>query len=226
MAHLESKSENPSPDGRGETSEFFDPTDAIEIHWHNLPHWQQERVFYFCTWRLGDALPFSKLAEWQEDKAAWIAAHPEPWDDATLGEFHERFSRRLDDWLDAGHGSCLLKDPSLAAIVADAMHFLDGSRYDLDGFVVMPNHVHGLFRLLPGVGLPEVIHSLKGFTAKKINKRIGRRGSFWQEDYWDRIIRNEKHLLATRRYIVANAESARGLLWLSAAAKASLSEGD
>jgi hypothetical protein len=81
-----------------------------------------------------------------------------------------------------------------------------------------------LFQLLPGVELPTVLHSLKGFTAKKINRLVGRSGQLWQQDYWDRIIRNEKHLWATRRYVLANAQSAHGLLWQSAESAESLAE--
>jgi REP element-mobilizing transposase RayT len=210
--------ENPLP--------FLDPSAPIDTHWHNLPHWQQDHVFYFCTWRLGDALPISKLGEWQEEKAAWIDAHPQPWDERVESEFHERFTRRMDEWLDAGHGSCILRAPIAAQVVADAFHYLDGSRYHLDCFVVMPNHVHGLFRLKNGIELPVVMHSLKSFTAKQINSILGRSGAFWQEDYWDRIVRNERHLWATRKYIAANARVAGGLLWQSAEAKKSLLEAE
>jgi type I restriction enzyme R subunit len=59
----------------------------------------------------------------------------------------QREFRRLRDraWhraLDDCHGECLLRDPMNARIVADGLLHFDGKRYDLDTFIIMPNHVH------------------------------------------------------------------------------------
>src|SRR4029077_8626429 len=179
-----------------ERSPFLDPYSDIDIHEHHLPHWQQGDVFYFVTYRLADALPAGKLGEWRDEKNVWMRRHPEPWDAKTEAEYHRLFSNRIDEWLDAGHGSRILRQPALARIVADAFHHFDGKRYDLDSFVVMPNHVHVLFRLRAGEALEKVVHSWKSFTAKEINRarergRLARTGQVWQEEYWDRMIRNE-----------------------------------
>src|SRR4029077_19116962 len=82
-------------------------------------------------------------------------------------------------------------------------------RYDLDSFVVMPNHVHVLFRLRAGEALEKVVHSWKSFATKKINRarergRLARTGQVWQEEYSDRMIRNERHLNGVRSYIARN----------------------
>jgi REP element-mobilizing transposase RayT len=82
--------------------------------------------------------------------------------------------------------------------------FWDSQRYELGDWVVMPNHVHVLFRPLGEHRLPDILQSWKSFTAKAINKALGRTGSVWQEDYWDRLIRNERHLHAVQRYIAGN----------------------
>src|SRR4029077_19539033 len=107
---------------------------------------------------------------------------------------------------------------ALARIVADAFHHFDGKRYDLDSFVVMPNHVHVLFRLRAGEALEKVVHSWKSFAAKKINRarergRLARTGQVWQEEYSDRMIRNERHLNGVRSYIARNPKGGVGLLW-------------
>ena len=211
---------------------FLDPYSDIDIHEHRLPHWQQGDVFYFVTYRLADALPAAKVAEWREEKESWLRYHPEPWDAKTQAEYHRRFSARIDKWLDAGYGSCLLRQPELAGVVADAFRHFDGERYDLDSFVVMPNHVHVLFRLRSGEVLEEVIHSWKSFTAKVINRaqergRLARTGQVWQEEYWDRLIRNERHLAAVRDYITRNPKGDVGLIWQRSAdvSSASLKSG-
>jgi len=135
--------------------------------------------------------------------------HPEPWDEKTETEYHDRFSRQIDDWLDQGSGSCVLKDPVNAKILADALRHFDGERYELASFVVMPNHVHVLFRPLGEHALPDIVKSWKGFTAREINKRMGKTGALWQLEYWDRLIRNERHFFKVAEYIRENPVKAK-----------------
>jgi len=188
---------------------FLNPYAPIEKHKHQLPHWQQGSVYYFVTWRLADSLPKEKLARWKEERDLWLGFHPEPWDTRTETEFHERFSQAIDDWLDAGEGSCVLRNPLLANCVADALLHFNNQRYVMDTFVVMPNHVHALFRLLPPHRLESVIKSWKGFSAREINRRLKKQGAVWQENYWDRMIRNENHWAKSREYILQNPVKAR-----------------
>jgi type I restriction enzyme, R subunit len=133
-----------------------------------------------------------------------LVHHPQPWDLPTEKEYHERFSRQIDEWLDQGSGSCLLRDPANAKIVGDALLHFDGERYELGDFVVMPNHVHVLFRPADGHRLEDIVKSWKGFTAREINKRMGKKGPLWQEEYWDWLIRNERHFGKCVEYIRAN----------------------
>jgi leucyl-tRNA synthetase/REP element-mobilizing transposase RayT len=184
---------------------YLNPEQEIQKHHSNqLPHWQQDAKLYFVTWRLADSLPADKLREWTCQRDAWLAQHPEPWSATTEQEYHETFSKSIDHWLDAGGGDCLLKDPAIAAIVADALRHFDGDRYLMDSFVVMPNHVHALFLLAPGLKLEDVIQSWKSFSAKKINEMLGREGVVWQREYWDRIVRDGEHRANLRNYIARN----------------------
>ena len=68
----------------------------------------------------------------------------------------------------------------------------------------MPNHVHVLLSILPGHPLGTIVSSWKRFTAREANIVLGRKGDFWQGDYWDRFIRNEEHFSATESYIDLN----------------------
>lgn len=188
------------------TMAYLDPHEDIDKHRHNLPHWQQGDTWIFLTYRLADALPESKLVAWQEKRTRWLELHPEPWEDATESEYHERFSAGIDRWLDQGHGACLLRDPANSEIVADAFRHFDGERYQLGPWVVMPNHVHLLFRPLGGHRLPDLVHTWKRFTSRKINLRENRDGALWQPDYWDRLVRSGKHLLWATCYIRKNPE--------------------
>jgi REP element-mobilizing transposase RayT len=183
---------------------FFNPFEDIAIHEHHLPHWQQGNAWQFITWRLADSLPASVLAAWTEEKEIWIRLHPQPWTTETETEYHQRFGARIDDWMDAGHGECLLRAQACSHIVATALRHFDGTRYALGPFVVMPNHVHVLFQSHPNWTLSDVVHSWKSFTAKEINRRLDRTGPVWQPEYWDRMIRHATHWHACRKYIVNN----------------------
>jgi len=183
---------------------FFDPLAETDISTHKLPHWNQADCFCFVTWRLEDAMPKEKLDEWRLEREAWLVHHPKPWSEEILREYHTLFSHRLDEWLDAGHGSCVLKDPHVRKIVAAALAHFDAQRYELAGYVIMPNHVHVLLRLNAGYALADILHSWKSFTAKAVQKALHRTGSLWQPEYWDRLIRNEPHLLACLAYIRDN----------------------
>lgn len=158
----------------------------------------------FVTWHLADSIPHDKLSRWKEEREAWMRLHPRPWDEPSEAEYHERFSDRMESWLDAGMGSCLLRRSDIAAVVLGALLHFDGQRYDVDAAAVMPNHVHVLFALHPEHRLEKVLQSWKGFTAREIHRKLGSRGTLWQEGYWDRLIRSERHLRRVREYIQSN----------------------
>ena len=67
----------------------------------------------------------------------------------------------------------------------------------------MPNHVHLLVEIWQ-TPQSELIQNWKGFSARRINRVLGRRGKLWQEDYWDRYIRDEAHYRKVVHYIESN----------------------
>jgi carbamoylphosphate synthase large subunit/REP element-mobilizing transposase RayT len=180
----------------------------IRKHRRNLPHWEQPDATYFVTFRLADAVPQSILRRWKDELETWRKFHPEPWDAATKYEYQKRFQDGREQWLDQGHGECILKKSEVAAIVVNALRHFDRDRYVLDAFVVMPNHVHVLAQLAKGKALAEVLHSWKSFSAKAINRLLGRTGQLWQEESYDRIVRDWDELVGYRDYIVGNPEKA------------------
>jgi carbamoylphosphate synthase large subunit/REP element-mobilizing transposase RayT len=176
----------------------------------NLPHWTQPGATYFVTFRLADSVPTDLRAQWEEELSAWKKHHPKPWDAHTAYEYRQRFVEAREEWLDRGHGSCLLREPAAAERVAAALRHFDGERYVLDGFVIMPNHVHVLLQPLHGCLPSAILHSWKSFTAHQINWRT-RAGapSLWQNESWDRIVRDWGELQRYRDYIGRNPKKAR-----------------
>ncbi len=186
----------------------FDPHKEVTITHRNLPHWRQEGATYFITFRLGDSVPATILRQWQEELAQWLRFHPEPWDAKTKHEYQRRFQDDRERWLDEGHGECLLKNPEVSAVVADALRHFDHERYLLDRWVIMPNHVHALVQPLPEHSLGDILHSWKSFSAKQINRLLRRDGGLWQDETFDRIVRDFDELGRWRDYISRNPEKA------------------
>jgi REP element-mobilizing transposase RayT len=186
------------------SSEFFKPSAGADIHIRSLPHWEQAGVWCFVTWRLADSLPQAKLHELEHEKQRWLTFHSKPWSDEVELEYHDRFTHRVDEWLDRGAGSCLLRTPENAAIVNGALQHFEGARYQLFSYVIMPNHVHVLFQPSEGRGIAEILKSWKGFTARAINEREGKNGALWQAEFWDRLVRNEEHFAKCAEYIRMN----------------------
>ncbi|HET9419259.1 MAG TPA: carbamoyl-phosphate synthase large subunit [Chthoniobacterales bacterium] len=186
----------------------FDERAAIQRTRRNLPHWEQDGATYFVTFRLADAVPAELAAKWRQELETWRHFHPEPWDAATAAEYRKRFLQTREDWLDQGHGSCVLRDRKIAQIVADSLRYFNGQRYELDAFVVMPNHVHVLVQPAAGHALQDIVRSWKTFTARQINRARGRSGHVWMQESFDRIVREWESLVRCREYIARNPEKA------------------
>ncbi len=186
--------------------EYFNPLTEIDVRTGgNLPHWEQGPVWYFVTFRLADALPAAVIEEMKEQREHWRKKHDLSnlsWEEQA--EYHRLFSERYENLLNAGSGSCVLRDPQIAEIVQGAFRYFQGQRYDLDEYVVMANHVHVLVKPLAGHGLTDILHSWKSFTANQINRRLNRQGQLWLHESYDHIVRNEPAMCAIRRYIRDN----------------------
>ncbi|MBC7368416.1 MAG: transposase [Undibacterium sp.] len=192
--------------------EYFNPLSEIDIRTGgNLPHWEQGPVWYFVTFRLADALPPDVVEKIQQQREQWRRTHDlKNLSREKLSEYHQLFSERYDQLLNAGSGSCVLRDPTNADIVHGALRFFDRQRYVLDEYVVMPNHVHVLVKPLPGHELADLLHSWKSYTANQLNRRLGRIGQLWQHESYDHIVRNEPAMDAIRRYIRENPTKVAG----------------
>jgi REP element-mobilizing transposase RayT len=175
-----------------------------------LPHWEREGGTYFATFRLADYLPRTVLVKMRERHRVLEAAKRSglkllPAQEVLLAQYS---SARIEQYLDNGQGACHLRDPRIAELVANALHFWDGKRYRLMAWCVMPNHVHVVFRSLPGQDLASLLRSWKSYTARMANRILGRTGEFWQREYYDRLIRDGNELGRAVEYVVRNPERA------------------
>lgn len=187
---------------------YFNPWGEIVTTKNRLPHWQQTAATYFVTWRLADSIPAEVLKQHYSDRQAWLKMNPEPWESSKEKEYHQKFSSNIDKWLDAGHGSCLLRKPENSVLVQNSILYFEGSRSHCIASVIMPNHVHVLFSLSIKHDLGKLIQSWKRSSAKSVNQREGTSGNLWQKDYFDRLIRDQNHFENCVRYIRNNPQKA------------------
>ena len=123
------------------------------------------RLIQSINYRLEDAMPASLRNEWttllkiDDDLKRWLA---------------------IERYLDRGRGGCLLRDHRAAALVEENWLRFDGQSYRLLAWVVMPNHVHLLVEIWQ-MPQSKLIKDWKGFTARSINRLLGRHGQLWQQ---------------------------------------------
>jgi len=169
--------------------------------WHSrgyLPHFEGGEICQFLTLRLGDSLPQTVWLKWKDEM------------EQTEEENAKRLLRqRFEKYLDEGYGECFLQDERIALLVQESLLHFDLIRYKLLAWVIMPNHIHFLIKPINNHQISEIIKKFKTFTAHEANKILNRSGKFWQEDYFDRYIRNYAHFIKTVDYIENNPVKAK-----------------
>src|SRR2546430_1640945 len=103
----------------------FDEQAELQQTERHLPHWEQEGATYFVTFRLIDSVAQDVLAQWREEREQWLQRHPPPWNWRTAREHMRMNEESREEWLDRGHGSCLLRQPAIAWIVASSLNHFD-----------------------------------------------------------------------------------------------------
>ena len=184
-----------------------------QIYRRNLPHIQPPGGTFFVTFRLAGSIPANVLAMLRAETKRKLAelggmpASPERAERLYLEE--RRFFGKWDAILDQGKGPDWLRKPEIAKLVADAMHFFDGKRYDLLACCVMSNHVHVVFTPLLRTAeayypLAQIMQTVKGYSAGRANRLLGRSGVFWLHESYDHFVRSEDELERIIAYVVNN----------------------
>jgi putative DNA methylase len=159
-----------------------------------LPHFDAPNVTQFVTVMLDDAFPVWRRREWEP-----LLKEPE----------QSIRRRKLEAWLDRGHGECWLRRAEVASRVEEILRAEDGRSYRLEAWVLMPNHVHLVVDVWQ-TPLAKLLSQWKGRSAHEVNRLLGRRGAFWQRDSFDTCIRDADHLARAIRYTEHN--PTKGLL--------------
>lgn len=183
------------------------------VYRRNLPHVQPPGATFFVTFRLAGSIPARVIAALCDEARRMRVALERVSDSAECAERmyleERRFFGKWDAALDGGAGPVWLRDPAVARVVADNLRHFDGERYDLLAYCIMSNHVHVVFTpLLKADGeyfpLAQIMHTMKGYTAVRANRLLGRSGAFWLHESYDHYVRSEAELARILAYVVNN----------------------
>lgn len=171
------------------------------------------------TLRLSDALPAAELQKMDID-----ARMVEP---AKRVHFKRE---RTQEILNAGHGSCALKNPKVARAVLDVLEDQHAKRYKLIAWCIMPNQLHVLIE--PCCPLARIVQDWKAITTRwalQQNLALGLKlkgKGMWMKRYQDRFIRDSEHLAEATKdlhdspVVAGLCESPEDWRWSSARTKA------
>ena len=96
------------------------------------------------------------------------------------------------------------KDIAFAGIIFHA-----DKKYKLHSCVVMDTHVHCILQPVEeseGVfySIAQIMHSIKSYSANMIQRVLNKRGKIWQDESYDRIVRDDEEYLDKMDYVIYN----------------------
>ena len=155
----------------------------------NLPHIDMKGHYQFITFRTKESIDsYLKQLYANRDDSEKIKQY------------------KMDQYLDKSVNGAFLNG-SLIQEILNYYFKHHGKEFDLYAVTIMPNHVHALVK--QHSSLSDIVRILKGGAAHIINKTLNRTGKVWSSDYFDKVIRDEKHFQITYEYIKNNALKAK-----------------
>ncbi|KAB2674494.1 MAG: hypothetical protein DVB31_02095 [Verrucomicrobia bacterium] len=127
--------------------------------------------------RLADSLPPGGIDSWRAEIEE--AAARENLEEI---EVRRRLARRIQDELNAGHGSCWLRQPEIAGMVAECIRASHGHHHQVRAWVVVPNRVHAVVTLATGADIMALVRQWKATTAREAGQRL----DVDPREFWDR----------------------------------------
>ena len=138
---------------------FFDRNAESLVTKRNLPHIDMPGHLTFVTFRLADSMPREVVKQWHHEIESWLkenhlnkktvedVLNANDIDESLKNELRRFKNRKWHGHLDDCHGACVLRMPQTRKLVKENLLHFDGERYDLERFVIMPNHVDLLIQM-------------------------------------------------------------------------------
>jgi putative transposase len=183
-----------------------------------LPHWDVPGATYFITACLSGSLPAQGVLDIRnvERRLQRQQRPPKMSEEEWRSHKWKQVFVRCDEWLDLRPQVSHLRDERLALEVQNSLYFFAAERYDLLAYVIMPSHIHWLFRPLDAwvstlgqtarVRSPRerIMHSLQSYSGRTCNALMGGSGPFWQRESYDHVVRDEEEMQRILDYIELN----------------------
>ena len=193
-----------------------DPDRPLVRRRRRLPHWRQAGATYFVTFRLADALPQEKRRMLLWYRRNWLRRHARMRRERVWEALASMLAYAEDNILDDGYGACYFRTRRWCDELRHMLHRFQGKRYRISCWAIMPNHCHLIMRPFDGYDLEDLVGAVKGAMARKLNVALGTSGALWQQEFYDRMIRDGAHLWRAIQYIGRNpikAGLAREVAW-------------
>ena len=200
-----------------------------EFYRRKLPHYNTPGQEYYVTMILNSSVPKTALKknalelETAKNQLNYAIYHKEP-DEIVqlhqnkLKELKKAHSQKIEKILHNEKNPVIdfRKNDNLNTII-DSLQFWNKRRIENIAWSIMPNHIHWVFYLMKEnemLLLQKILHSVKLFTAREINKNEGKSGRLWSEESFDTTNRNENHLYNVINYTLNNPVKAKFVkLW-------------
>jgi REP element-mobilizing transposase RayT len=188
-----------------------------------LPHLDVAGGTYFVTAALAGSAPAQGQAR-RRAGAARAASLPQAATPRTRVALPTWIKGRHEEWertLDLRPTVKWLARADLAHLVVEAILHGNGSQYQLLAYVVMPSHMHIVFQPADPennssitserashqrVRTPRqrIMHSIRSFSGRACNRLLGRTGTFWQHECYDRWLRDDEDIDGAVEYVIQN----------------------
>lgn len=205
-----------------------------EHYRRKLPHYQQPGQSYFITFILQGVMPKGALKKYlealvqtknrlyklellnPEEKAKQVTLSNEI--QLAKKEYHiaqRKYKFAYDKTLHKSNAqSFSLLSMNNFEIIKEALNFWEGKKLHNHAWCVMSNHVHWVTSIFESdkfskpVFLEDVLHSVKLFSARRINRNENLSGQLWEHESFDTTIRNDRHFINAVNYTIQNPVSA------------------
>jgi putative transposase len=102
-------------------------------------------------------------------------------------------------------GQRLLQSDRSAALLVEVLRScVAAKRFEIQDFVVMPDHVHLLMTVGPDMSIEKAMQFIKGGYSWRVKKELGYNGEVWQRGFSDVRVRNDEGSRIHREYIAKN----------------------
>ena len=183
-----------------------------------LPHWEVDEAWYFVTFRLHGSIPAAQFEQWQAEldrKHHSLLRRYGRLSAALEHALADEHLQAVEDYLDSQFHDCHLSRAEAAQAFVTNLANGTLTLYELGPWVILPNHAHLILKPKlddsdQPIRLARVMQQIKGVSAVEINRALQRRGTLWQHESFDRVIRDAQDF-QRRTYYTENNPVKAGL---------------